>query len=195
MAFLDIKNGRIDAYVGDDSVLRCWNKSNKNSIYEVATVENKEFISNIAIAVKKGNHQLLKKINDGLSQLKRTNELEKIKASFLYMPKIEVYPLVIKIGKAIIITIKIAILSLIIGLVLSLVFWLLLILNSVTRTITSFITSIVRSIPELVTIMFTYFVLPVLIQKIFPSYSISPICSTSIGLALIFCFLRIKDIL
>ena len=102
------------------------------------------------------------------------------------MPKIEVYPLVIKIGKAIIITIKIAILSLIIGLVLSLVFWLLLILNSVTRTITSFITSIVRSIPELVTIMFTYFVLPVLIQKIFPSYSISPICSTSIGLALIF---------
>ena len=60
-AFLDIKNGRIDAYVGDDSVLRCWNKSNKNSIYEVATVENKEFISNIAIAVKKGNHQLLKK--------------------------------------------------------------------------------------------------------------------------------------
>ncbi|MBI6548544.1 arginine ABC transporter substrate-binding protein [Xenorhabdus lircayensis] len=71
-AILDLKNGRIDAIFGDTAVVNEWLKKNK----ELGTVGDKVtdknyFGTGLGIAVRKGNAELLNKLNKALAEIKQ----------------------------------------------------------------------------------------------------------------------------
>lgn len=186
-ALIDLENKRIDACIGDKSVISYWKVNKNKSDYEITIIENDEFKFQLGIAVKKGNIQLLNKINKEIKQLKRTNSLKLIETKYFGQQKIKLKYFLIQIAKSGLITIKIAIISLILGIIFSLLFWLLLISNKYVNIIVSIFTSLIRAIPEFVIIIYFYFGMPLLIKNIFHlKFELSPIISTSIGLAIIF---------
>ncbi|CCW29512.1 arginine ABC transporter substrate-binding protein [Xenorhabdus nematophila] len=71
-AILDLKNGRIDAVFGDTAVVHEWLRKNK----ELVTIGNKVtdknyFGTGLGIAVRKGNTELLNKLNKALAEIKQ----------------------------------------------------------------------------------------------------------------------------
>ncbi|WP_237385285.1 arginine ABC transporter substrate-binding protein [Xenorhabdus sp. Sc-CR9] len=78
-AILDLKNGRIDAVFGDTAVVNEWLKKNK----ELSTVGDKVtdknyFGTGLGIAVRKGNTELLDKLNKALAEVKQDGSYDTI---------------------------------------------------------------------------------------------------------------------
>ncbi|MDC9588979.1 arginine ABC transporter substrate-binding protein [Xenorhabdus sp. XENO-10] len=78
-AILDLKNGRIDAVFGDTAVVNEWLKKNQ----ELNTVGNKVTDKNyfgigLGIAVRKGNTELLGKLNKALAEVKQDGTYDTI---------------------------------------------------------------------------------------------------------------------
>ncbi|MDX7987561.1 arginine ABC transporter substrate-binding protein [Xenorhabdus sp. 12] len=78
-AILDLKNGRIDAVFGDTAVVNEWLKTNKN----LGTVGNKVtdknyFGTGLGIAVRKGDTDLLNKLNKALAEVKQDGSYDVI---------------------------------------------------------------------------------------------------------------------
>lgn len=76
-AFLELKNGRVDAAVADSGVVVEYVKANPDQNLKIVKDEKfpKEYYG---IAVKKGNTELLEKINSGLKKIKENGEYDRI---------------------------------------------------------------------------------------------------------------------
>lgn len=81
-AFLDLLSARVDVVLGDTPMVRSWLKTNnKSNTYQVIgePINNaKYFGAGYAIAVNKGNAELLKAFNEALEQLKVSGDYKKI---------------------------------------------------------------------------------------------------------------------
>ncbi|MDC9598268.1 arginine ABC transporter substrate-binding protein [Xenorhabdus anantnagensis] len=78
-AILDLKNGRIDAVFGDTAVVNEWLKKNQ----ELSAVGNKVTDKNyfgigLGIAVRKGNTELLNKLDKSLAEIKQDGTYDTI---------------------------------------------------------------------------------------------------------------------
>lgn len=74
-AIMDVLNGSVDAILNDKPVLLEYMAKHANSIKIVGDViQNQPY----GIAVKKGNKELLEKINAGLNNLKKSGEYDKL---------------------------------------------------------------------------------------------------------------------
>ena len=72
-----LKNGQVDAVLGDESVIRYFiDKENLSSDFYIT--HDILYEQNAGIAVKKGNEQLLSIINKGITRLKTKNTMDKI---------------------------------------------------------------------------------------------------------------------
>ena len=79
-AVLALLNGKIDAVVIDNEPAKAYLKKNEGKIIVLEKpLSDEEY----AIAVKKGNKELLDQINGALRELKTSGELDKIKAKYL----------------------------------------------------------------------------------------------------------------
>ncbi len=79
-AVLALRNGKIDAVVIDNEPAKAYLKKNEGSIVVLdKPLSDEEY----AIAVKKGNKELLDQINGALRELKASGELDKIKAKYI----------------------------------------------------------------------------------------------------------------
>ena len=79
-AVLALLNGKIDAVVIDNEPAKAYLKKNEGKIIVLEKpLSDEEY----AIAVKKGNKELLDQINGALRELKNSGELDKIKAKYL----------------------------------------------------------------------------------------------------------------
>lgn len=76
-AFLELKNGKVDAAVADSGVVVEFVKNNPDLKLKIVKDDKfpKEYYG---IAVKKGNTELLNKINSGLKKVKESGEYDKI---------------------------------------------------------------------------------------------------------------------
>lgn len=75
-AFLELKNSGVDAVINDIPTNEYYvNTSGKN---DVKTVELALTREDLGIAVKKGNKELLGKINSGLQKIKKNGEFTKL---------------------------------------------------------------------------------------------------------------------
>lgn len=75
-AFLDLKQGAVDAVINDIPTNEYYVAKTKDHSVKTAPIAlTKE---DLAIAVKKGNHELLSKINDGLAKIKKNGEFSAI---------------------------------------------------------------------------------------------------------------------
>lgn len=81
-AFLDLKSGRIDAVLTDTPIAKMWLQENNNqqsySIVDQPIIDHDYFGAGFAIAVKKGNKQLLDQLNRGLTQIKNDGTYQQI---------------------------------------------------------------------------------------------------------------------
>lgn len=80
-AFLDLKSGRVDAIIGDTPLVEHWIKEAGNDQYEIIgePISDKEFFGpGNGIAVKKGNSELLAKLNAALATIKANGSYNKI---------------------------------------------------------------------------------------------------------------------
>ncbi len=89
LAVEDLYNGRIDAVIADDTVatnyaLQHAQYSKKLALAFVITPEQPEYLG---IAVKKGNDEVRKLINDGLKKIKESGEYDKIYAKWFTAKK------------------------------------------------------------------------------------------------------------
>lgn len=76
-AFMELKNGKVDAAVADSGVVMEYVKNNPD--LNLKFVKDEKFEKeNYGIAVKKGNAELLAKINGGLAKIKENGEYDKI---------------------------------------------------------------------------------------------------------------------
>lgn len=76
-AFLELKNGKVDAAVADSGVVMEYVKNNAD--LNLKYIKDDKFEKeNYGIAVKKGNAELLGKINAGLKKIKDNGEYDKI---------------------------------------------------------------------------------------------------------------------
>ncbi|MEG0392656.1 MAG: basic amino acid ABC transporter substrate-binding protein [Anaerovoracaceae bacterium] len=75
VAVMDLQNGTIDGLVNDKPVTQTYMKEKPGEIKIVGDNINVEAYG---IAVKEGNKELLKKINDGLKNIKENGEFDKI---------------------------------------------------------------------------------------------------------------------
>ena len=79
-AFLDLTSGRVDAVMGDTPLIATWLKKNndKYTLVGQAVTSEKYFGQGYGIAVKKGNADLLKQLNDALAAIKADGSYDKI---------------------------------------------------------------------------------------------------------------------
>ena len=78
-AVQDVKNGKLDAVVIDSATGKALAEANGLKVVEDAEAfETEEY----AIAVKKGNKELLEKINETLAKMKANGEIEKLAAEY-----------------------------------------------------------------------------------------------------------------
>jgi ABC-type amino acid transport substrate-binding protein len=81
-AFLDLKNGRVDAVLSDQPVIYAWlakdNNKQKFSYLGKGVVSKKYFSGGTGIAVAKSNTALLAKLNASIVALKKSGQLAKI---------------------------------------------------------------------------------------------------------------------
>lgn len=74
-AFIDMKNGRIDAVFGDTAVVAEWFKGANNLVYVGERVTNKQYFGNgFGIAVNKDNQALVEQLNLALAAVKQNGE-------------------------------------------------------------------------------------------------------------------------
>lgn len=78
---LDLQNGKLDAFVLDDAVARkiASSEANKDSL---KVVDIPLTVEDYAFAVKKGNTELLEKLNSALKQLKDNGKLDELTAKW-----------------------------------------------------------------------------------------------------------------
>ena len=84
-ALLDLKNGRIDTFLGDTPLSILWLKKPGNSSFAIIgkpIVSQKYFGSGDGIAVKKGNTQLLQALNKAIAKIKANGTLAKIQQKY-----------------------------------------------------------------------------------------------------------------
>ena len=90
-AFLDLQSGRIDAVFGDTPLMLVWVNTPANAdAYAIAgnPVKDEKFFSQgYGFAVKKGNADLLKKLNDGLTNIVADGTYKKITQKFFGKPE------------------------------------------------------------------------------------------------------------
>ncbi len=80
-AFLDLAAGRVDLVFGDAPVILDWMKQqpvDKYTLLEKPFTDTKYFGEGYAIAVRKGNSELLNVLNDGLKAIKSDGTYQKI---------------------------------------------------------------------------------------------------------------------
>lgn len=80
-AFLDLKNGRINGVFADSAVAHDWLTKHSGGNYETvgqAVTDANYFGSGFAVAVRKGNTELLDQINVGLQAIKANGTYDKI---------------------------------------------------------------------------------------------------------------------
>lgn len=76
-AFLELKNGKVDAAVADSGVVMEYVKNNAD--LNLKYIKDDKFEKeNYGIAVKKGDTELLNKINSGIKKIKENGEYDKI---------------------------------------------------------------------------------------------------------------------
>jgi polar amino acid transport system substrate-binding protein len=81
LALKELESGGVDAVVADNGVVVHYVVNNKNAKFK--TVSDKSFVpEQYGIAVKKGNKDLLDKVNKGLADLKADGTYEKIYAQY-----------------------------------------------------------------------------------------------------------------
>ena len=83
-AYVDFVSGRADYVVGDAGVLNYYHKNNKDTHkpQTYSAVYNKTEDVRVAFAVKKGNTELINKINEGLKNIKANGTYDKIYAKW-----------------------------------------------------------------------------------------------------------------
>lgn len=83
-AYVAFVSGRADYVVGDAGVLNYYHKNNKDTHkpQTYSTVYNKTEDVRVAFAVKKGNTELINKINEGLKNIKANGTYDKIYAKW-----------------------------------------------------------------------------------------------------------------
>lgn len=80
LAIKELENGGVDAVVADNGVINNFQKNNSSAFKVVSDASfKKEYYG---IGVKKGNTELLKKINDGLAAIKADGTYDKIYQSY-----------------------------------------------------------------------------------------------------------------
>lgn len=184
---LDLKNNRLDAYMGDASILKYWKIKSKNNKLHIIDVLDKKYENRMAIAVKKGNKELLKNINKALIEIKKQNQIQNISEKYFGYNNIKIKPFVIQLLKGSFHTIEIAIISLILGLIITFMFLTIKISNFKTASqIVDIIILIIKSLPELLIVITAYFVIPILAKKISSNIEIPPIILATTALGLIF---------
>ena len=79
-AFLDLTSGRIDAVMGDTPLITAWQKKSADGYVIVGQPlhDPKYFGKGYGIAVKKGNKELLAKLNKAIAEIKADGTYEKI---------------------------------------------------------------------------------------------------------------------
>lgn len=78
-AILELSNGGCEAVINDRPVnLYYLKKSNLDTLVDVVDPKFKENVDLFGIAVRKGNNELLEKLNKGLKELQASGELDKI---------------------------------------------------------------------------------------------------------------------
>ena len=78
-AILELSNGGCEAVINDRPVnLYYLKKSNLDTLVDVVDPKFKENVDSFGIAVRKGNNELLEKLNKGLKELQASGELDKI---------------------------------------------------------------------------------------------------------------------
>jgi ABC-type amino acid transport/signal transduction systems, periplasmic component/domain len=80
VAVMDLQNGTIDALINDLPVTKAYMEAKPGTIEIVGDVLNAE---SYGYAVKKGNAELLKKINDGMQNLKDNGKFDEIYSKWL----------------------------------------------------------------------------------------------------------------
>lgn len=187
-ALLDLKNKRLDACLGDSSVVKYWLLQNslKNK-YKTIDIIEENYKSAMAIAVKKGNKALLAKINNALKEIKKTDDFNKISGKYFGRKKVQTSKFIIQLIYGAGRTIQIALISLLLGIILSIFFVLLKLLgNEKFEKIIDFFLIIIRGLPEIVVILFAYYGIPYLLSYLIPKLEISPVISSCFALGLIF---------
>lgn len=79
-AVLDLINGNLDAVVMDNVVANDYVFRNKGYSGKLKVSGSFENVDDMALAVKKGNERLYKKLQDGLERLDKNGKLEKLKS-------------------------------------------------------------------------------------------------------------------
>lgn len=81
LALLELKNGGVDAVVGDNGVLLEYTKNNSDS--GLKTVVDSSFEKeNYGFAVRKDDTELVKKLNEGLKKIKESGKLDEINKKY-----------------------------------------------------------------------------------------------------------------
>lgn len=81
LALLELKNGNVDAAVGDNGVVLEYVKNNGAGDFDTA-VDSSFEKENYGFAVKKGNTDLLTKLNAGIKKIKENGKLDEINAKY-----------------------------------------------------------------------------------------------------------------
>jgi polar amino acid transport system substrate-binding protein len=81
LALLELKNGGVDAAVGDNGVVLEYVKNNGAGEF-VTSVDSSFATENYGFALKKGNTDLQKKINDGIKKIKENGKLDEINKKY-----------------------------------------------------------------------------------------------------------------
>ncbi len=187
-ALLDLKNRRLDGFLGDSSVVKYWLIQNSlKDKYKTIDIIDKDYKSSMAIAVKKGNKLLISNLNKALKEIKKAENFNKISGKYFGRKKANLSKFIIQLIYGAGMTIQIAIISLLIGIFLSAIFVLLkLLINPKFEKIIDFFLIIIRGLPEIVVILFAYYGIPYLLSYLIPKLKISPVISSSFALGLIF---------
>ncbi|MGB8956014.1 MAG: basic amino acid ABC transporter substrate-binding protein [Tumebacillaceae bacterium] len=81
LALLELKNGNVDAAVGDNGVVLEYVKNNGAGDFETA-VDTSFEKENYGFAVKKGNTEVVNKLNAGIKKIKENGKLDEINKKY-----------------------------------------------------------------------------------------------------------------